>query len=80
MLQFPSLVTTLKSNEFVNSYSPQRATSKMHRFKPAVSLNDALVWADAQDSSNDITLVFENDNSMRWEESKFVALDLDSDA
>lgn len=52
----------------------------MHRFKPAVSLNDALVWADAQDSSNDITLVFENDNSMRWEESKFVALDLDSDA
>jgi hypothetical protein len=32
----------------------------MHRFKPAVSLMEALKWADSNES-NDITLVFEGD-------------------
>jgi hypothetical protein len=50
----------------------------MHRFKPSVSLQEALVWADSQESSYDVTLVFENDNSIRFEENAFKCLDVDS--
>ena len=38
--------------------SCQRATSKMHKFKPVVSFADALKWAD-QGENNDVTLVYE---------------------
>ena len=56
----------------------QRATSKMHRFKPSVTLSEALQWADSEESSNDVTFVFENENSLRFEENQFKALDVDN--
>ncbi len=36
----------------------QRATSKMHKFKPVVSFGEALKWGD-ESQDMDITIVFE---------------------
>ena len=38
--------------------SVQRATSKMHKFKPVVSFGEALKWGD-ESQDMDITIVFE---------------------
>ena len=53
-----------------------RATSKLHRFKPAVQLADALRWADHY-VSFDITFLFEDEKALYFFDSHFGRLELE---
>eukprot|EP00455_Lapot_gusevi_P050257 TRINITY_DN724_c0_g2_i1.p2 TRINITY_DN724_c0_g2~~TRINITY_DN724_c0_g2_i1.p2 ORF type:complete len:114 (+),score=44.81 TRINITY_DN724_c0_g2_i1:50-343(+) len=60
----------VKSAFLIKGENAKRGTSKMHRFKPSVTLRGALTWADSA-GTGDATFMFENDSAISFQSSRF---------